>query len=85
MNCSVVPKTIERLDGVTVIETSVAGVTVRFVEPEMFPDVAVIVVVPTAFEAAPPVDPAALLMAATDPAEELQVTDAVMSWMLLSE
>ena len=61
------------------------GVTVRVVEPEMFPDVAVIVVVPTAFEVAFPFDPAALLMVATDPAEELQITDVVRFRVLLSE
>jgi hypothetical protein len=61
------------------------GVTVRVVEPEMFPDVAVIVVVPTAFGVASPFDPAALLMVATDPAEELQFTDVVRFCVLLSE
>jgi hypothetical protein len=51
----------------------------------MFPDLAVIVVVPAATEVAFPFDPAALLMVATDPAEELQITDVVMSFVLLSE
>ena len=44
----------------------------------MFPDVAVIVVVPAATEVALPIDPAASLMVATDPSEELHVTDVVM-------
>jgi hypothetical protein len=62
------------------------GATVRVVEPEMFPDVAVIVVVPAPTEVvAFPFDPAVLLMVATDPAEELQVTDVVRFRMLLSE
>ena len=85
MNCTVVPRTREGLVGVTVIETSVAGVTVRVVEPEIFPDVAVIVVVPAATEVALPFDFAALLMVATDPSEELHVTEVVMFRVLLSE
>ena len=60
-------------------------VTVRTVEPDIFPDLAVIVVVPEAMEAAFPFDFAALLMVATDWAEELQVTDVVMFFVLLSE
>jgi hypothetical protein len=65
------------LAGVTARDTSVAGVTVRVVEPEMFPDVAVIVVEPEAAEVARPLEPAALLIAATPVLEELQVTAAV--------
>ena len=60
-------------------------VTVRTVEPEIFPDLAVIVVVPEATEVAFPFDFAALLMVATDLAEELHVTDVVMFRVLLSE
>lgn len=62
-----------------------SAVTARIVEPEILPDLAVIVVVPTAFEVAFPFDLAALLMAATDFAEELQVTDVVRFRVLLSE
>ena len=62
-----------------------SAVTVRTAEPEILPDLAVIVVVPTAFEVAFPFDLAALLMVATDLAEELQVTDAVRFCVLLSE
>ena len=64
---------------------SLPPVTVSVVEPEMLPDVAVIVVVPAATEVAIPFDPAVLLMVATDSAEELQVTDVVMFFVLLSE
>ena len=85
VNCSVAPRTIEGLAGVTAIEASAAGVTVSVVEPEIFPDVAVIVVVPTPTEVAFPFDPAVLLMVATDPAEELHVTDVVRFCVLLSE
>ena len=85
VNCSLVPRTIEGLVGVTATETSAAGVTVSVVEPEIFPDLAVIVVVPAAFEVAFPFNPAALLMVATDLTEELQVTDVVRFCVLLSE
>ena len=85
MNCWSVPSTIEGFAGDTAIETSVAGVTVRVVEPETFPEVAVIVVVPTPTEVAFPFDPAALLIVTIDPAEELQITDVVISLVLLSE
>jgi hypothetical protein len=73
------------LDGVTARDTSVAGVTVRAVEPETLPDVAVIVVDPAATEVARPLEPAALLIAATPVLDELQVTDAVRSCVVLSE
>jgi hypothetical protein len=85
VNCCVVPRKIEGLAGVTAIETRVTSVTVRVVEPEMFPDVAVIVVVPAAIEAAFPFDPAVLLMVAIDSVEEVQITDVVRSCVLLSE
>ena len=75
----------EGLLGVTTIETSAAGAIVRTVEPEILPDLAVMVVIPTAFEVAFAFDVTALLMVVTDLAEELQVTDVVMSFVLLSE
>jgi len=71
--------------GVTEIDTSVAGVTVNVVEPEMPPDVAVIVVEPAAVEVANPLEPAVLLIAATAEVDELHVTDAVRSCVVLSE
>ena len=62
-----------------------AGGTNRVVEPETFPDVAVIVVVPAAKAVAVPLEPASLLMEATDVTDELQVTDVVRFGVLLSE
>jgi hypothetical protein len=73
------------LVGVTAMDTSVVEVTVRVVDPDILPDVAVIVVEPTAAEAASPSVPAALLMAATAAADEFQVTDVVRSCVVLSE
>jgi hypothetical protein len=67
------------------MDTSVAGVTVSVVDPEMLPDVAAIVVEPAATEVASPLEPAKLLMAATAAADELQVTDSVRSCVVLSE
>jgi hypothetical protein len=71
--------------GVIEIETSVVGVTVKIIEPEMPPDVAVIVVEPAAAEVANPLEPAVLLIAATAEVDELHVTDAVRSCVVLSE
>ena len=71
--------------GVTARDTSVAGVTVRVVEPAMLPDVAVIVVEPTATEVARPLEPAALLIVAMAVLDELQVTAAVRFWVVPSE
>lgn len=47
---------------------------VRLVEPVTFPDVAAIIVVPVATDVAVPIEPAALLMAATEGADELHST-----------
>lgn len=44
----VVPSGIVGIAGVTAIESRTAGVTVRVVEPEMVPDVAVTLVLPSA-------------------------------------
>ncbi len=79
VNCLVVPAAILGLAGVTATDTSVAEVTVRLVEPEMLPEAAVMVVLPTAADEAFPLEPAVLLIAATEEADELQVTDAVRS------
>lgn len=84
-NCRVVPRAMLGFVGVTAMDTRVAGVTVRVVGPEMLPEAAVIVDVPTATGVAFPLEPAALLMAATDVADELQVTDVVRSCEVLSE
>ena len=56
------------------METSDAAVTVSVADPEIVPDVAVMVVEPVATEVANPFEPAALLTVATDDADELQVT-----------
>ena len=69
------------------MDTSVAGVTVSVVDPDILPDVAVIVVVPAAAGVASPLvlEPAELLMAATPAADEFQIASIVRSWVVLSE
>jgi hypothetical protein len=81
----VVPLTMLGLDGVIDRETSVAGVTVRAVEPDMPPEVAVIVVVPATIEVAKPLEPAVLLIAATAEVDEFHITVVVRSCIVLSE
>ena len=71
--------------GVIAMDTSVAGVTVRVVDPEMLPDTVVIVVDPVATAAANPFEPVALLIVATPVMDELQVAAAVRSCVVLSE
>jgi len=71
--------------GVIARDTSVAEVTVTVVEPEMLPEVAVIVAEPAALEVVNPFAPAVLLTAATDPFDETQVTDVVRSCVVSSE
>jgi hypothetical protein len=78
VNRWVVPSAMRVLDGVIATETSVAGVTVRVVLPEMLPNVAVIVVVPTVMGVANTFKPTAFLIAAVELEEELQVTEAVI-------
>jgi hypothetical protein len=63
--------------GVTPIDTSVAAVTVRLVDADTLPRVAVMVVEPELAAVANPLEPAVLLIEATPVAEELQVTAAV--------
>ena len=77
MNCWVVPLAIEAETGVTDIDVSVAAVTVKVVEPEMLPNVALIVVDPAATGVARPLEPAALLIVAAAVLEEFQVADVV--------
>jgi hypothetical protein len=69
----VVPAGTDGLAGVTAIETKVGAVTVRSVDPLIVPEVAVIVVVPTAMAVAKPIE----LMVATFVAEEVQATELV--------
>ena len=80
-NCWVVPNAMLGLVGVIASETSVAGVTVRVVEPDTLPEIAVIVVVPAPNEVANP----ALLVVATTVSDEFHVTVAVRSCVVLSE
>ena len=80
-----VPSAIEGLVGVTAKDTSMAGVTVSKVEPEISPSVALIVVEPVLTELARPLEPAALDMVATPAFEEAQVTAVVKSCVVLSE
>ena len=67
------------------MDTSVAGVTVSTVVPDMLPDVAVTVVEPAATDAAKPFDPAALLIVAIPVLDEFQVADVVRFCVVLSE
>jgi hypothetical protein len=73
VNCSVAPRTIEELAGVTAIDTSTAAVTVRPVEPLIEPDVAWIVVLPEAAAVAKPL----ALIVATVGFVEVQVAEFV--------
>ena len=79
VNCCVAPWAIEGFAGVTAIDTSVA-VTVRLVDPLIVPDAAEIVVVPVATPVASP----APLIVPTAVLVELQVTELVKFWVLLS-
>jgi hypothetical protein len=71
-------------DGVTLIETKVAGVIVRTVEPVMDPRVAVIVVCPFVTLVASPLLGAALLIVAIAGTELFQITDALILRVLPS-
>ena len=85
VNCLVVPRVVLGLVGATWIEMSDAAVTVSVVLLVTAPNVAVIVAEPAATGVAWPLEPAALLIVATVLVDELQVTDAVRSWLELSE
>src|SRR5258708_19805137 len=67
--------------GDTAIDTKVGGTTVSVVEPEVVPNVAVMVVE----TCVPPYARPAALMVATPVGGELQVARAVMSWLEPSE
>jgi hypothetical protein len=85
VNCRVVPRAILGLTGSIVIDCRVAGVTVRVVVPEIPSIAAVMVVEPTARAVANPLEPAVLLIEATAPSDELQVTCVVRSCVEPSE
>lgn len=72
--------------GDTVIDTNLAGVTASVATLEVIPEKsAVMVVVPTATAVASPFVPVELLIAAIPVSEEFQVTDVVISRVVLSE
>jgi len=73
------PRLIAELEGVTLIETNVAFVTVRFVVALIPAKAAVIVVLPMATPVATPPLLDALLTVATDGADEVQVAAEVRS------
>lgn len=70
--------------GVTVIDISAAGVTVKPVEPLTVPAVAVIVVCPSETLAACPIFGVVALTVATPGADELHATEVVTSRVLPS-
>ena len=70
-----------RLGGVTAMEDGISEVTVRTILPEIFPEVAVMVVVPLATDVARP----PLLTVATVVWVDLQLTSMVISRLLPSE
>ena len=73
------------LGGITAMDTSVAAVTVKLVEPVTAPSVAVILVKPGLAALASPLEPAALLMVAIAGADDVQVTVVVRFCVVLSE
>jgi hypothetical protein len=73
INCCFVPNAIEEFPGVTAIETRVALVTVRVVDPLTVPEVAAM----TAAPGPTPVASPALEIVATPGCEELQLTTPV--------
>jgi hypothetical protein len=80
-NCWVIPTGMLGLTGVTDMEDRVAEFTVRVILPEVFPEMAIMAVVPTAAAVAKPL----LLTVATAGLDELQVTCVVKSRLVLSE
>ena len=81
MNCCVVPRGIAGFAGVTVITCSTAGVMVKVAVPEMFPELAVMVVVPTPVLVASPMVGTESLIVATFSADEVQYAAEVRSWL----
>jgi hypothetical protein len=79
-NCWVFPTGMVGTAGVTLIESNVAGVTVKIVEPLIDPEAAVMALCPVAALAAWPV----LLIVATAGTELLQVAEPVISRVLPS-
>ena len=80
MNCCVRPLAIDGFAGVTAMDCSVAAVTVSNVDPTTDPEVALMVLVPTATAVASPV----VLTVAVAVVPEAHVTEAVRFCVLLS-
>lgn len=76
---------IVKVAGVTSIDSSTTGVTVSVVDPEMLPEVAVIVVEPACTAVASPLEPARLLMVAILVFDEFQATNEVRFCVVVSE
>ena len=85
MYCFLVPRAMLAFVGVTAMDMSVAAVTVSAVEPETLPNVAAMVVLPTATLVARPLLPAALDTVAAEVLVEVQVAVVVRSCVELSE
>jgi hypothetical protein len=81
VNCKETLKVMIGSLGVTDIKTRGTEVTVRFVFPEILPEVAITVVEPAEAAVTKPV----ALTVATDVSDELQVTCVVISWLVVSE
>ena len=79
MSCCLVPLAMLGLVGVTAMDTSFAAVTVRVVEPDMLPLVAVMVALPVPTLVAKPSLPEALETAATEDFVDDQVAATVRS------
>jgi hypothetical protein len=72
------------VEGVIATDTKAAGVTLRVPVPDIEPEVAVIVAVPVPVDVASPTVAGAMLMVATVPADDVQCTEVVRSWVLPS-
>jgi len=83
-NCRFVPSEIDGVAGATAIDTSVAGVTVKVVDPLTDPDVAIMLVVPVPTLVATTCVPPTLLTVATDSLSTLHCAVCVMSWVVPS-
>jgi len=68
-----------------VIDSNAAGVTVKVMAAEVMPPIAAVMrLVPGATEVARPLEPAALLVVATEVVADAQVTEAVKFCVVLS-
>ena len=72
------------LVGVTWIDTSVADFTVKVMLHEINPELALIVAVPAVLDVARPLEPAALPTETTEGSDEIQLTESVRSFLVLS-